>query len=358
MNDVTDLSPRRVKSLLARRSPLADPAAQLQMLDALELEGGDFEAALRGAGRDGLYAGPLRVFQINLGKLCNMTCRHCHVDSGPDRVRENMDAATADACIEAIRAARPETVDLTGGAPELNPHFRRIVDAAVDVGCHVIDRCNLTVLLLKKHADLPAWLAERGVEVVASLPHPRQKRTDAQRGDGTHGKSIKAIRRLNAMGYGHGDPDRRLTLMHNPSGAFLPGGQAAMERDWKRRLQRSHGVTFDRLIALNNIPISRFLEWLDESGNLQGYMETLVDAFNPGAVQGLMCRDTVSVGWDGRLYDCDFNQMLELSPNVARPNVRDFDAETWASRRIVTRRHCFGCTAGAGSSCGGSTAED
>ena len=355
MNQPTDLSPQAVRSLLARRSPLADPATQLALLEALDLPDGDFEERLRQAGWDGLYAGRLGVFQINLGKLCNMTCAHCHVDAGPDRTAENMDAETADACIDAIARTRPHTVDLTGGAPELNPHFRRIVQASVDLGCHVIDRCNLSVLLLGRNRDLPAWLAERGVEVVASLPHPRQRRTDAQRGDGAHRKSIEAIRRLNAVGYGQGDPDRVLTLMHNPAGAFLPGGHASMEADWKRRLDRDYGVSFDRLIALNNMPIARFLEWLEGSDNLQPYMERLVSAFNPGAVAGLMCRDTVSVGWDGRLYDCDFNQMLDLAPAVERPHVRDFDPAAWSARRVVTRRHCFGCTACAGSSCAGAT---
>lgn len=351
-----DASPRRVRSLQARRTGLADPAAQLELLGDLDLPDGDFEAALQRAGRPGLHAATLRVFQINLGKLCNMSCRHCHVDAGPDRTVENMDGDTVDACIAAIEAARPTTVDLTGGAPELNPHFRRLVDACTDLGVGVIDRSNLSVLLLKKQADLPRFLADRGVEVVASLPHPRRMRTDAQRGAGAHKRSIEGLRLLNGVGYGQGDPDRVLTLMHNPSGAFMPAGHGSMEREWKQMLQRDHGVQFDRLIALTNMPISRYLEWLDESHNLLPYMKRLVDAFNPATIDGLMCRDTVSVGWDGRLYDCDFNQMLALTPNVERPHVSAFSRETWVRRRVVTDRHCFGCTAGAGSSCGGATA--
>jgi radical SAM/Cys-rich protein len=350
-----DVSPRKVRSLLARRTPLADPAEQLRVLGEVTLEGGDFEEALRQTGREGLHAAKLRVFQINLGKLCNMTCRHCHVDAGPDRTTENMDAETVDACIEAIERSRPEVVDLTGGAPELNPHFRRLVDACVALDVDVIDRCNLSVLLLRREHDLAEFLAERGVEVVASLPHPRRSRTDAQRGDGAWRRSIEGLKRLNAVGYGQGDPERTLTLMHNPSGAFLPSGQASMEREWKDILLRDHGIRFDRLIALNNMPIARYLEWLQESGNLQPYMERLVGAFNPGTIDGLMCRDTVSVGWDGRLYDCDFNQMLALAPEVEHPHVRDFARGEWVGRRIVTERHCFGCTAGAGSSCAGAT---
>lgn len=343
------------KSLLSRRTPLADPAVQLARLDAVELPGGDFAQALRGAGFDGLRTRPVEIFQINIGKLCNMTCRHCHVDAGPDRWSETMDRETVDACLAALDRTSAHTVDITGGAPELNPHFRYLVDECVRRGKHVIDRCNLTVLLLPRCADLPAWLAERGVEVVASLPHNRRANTDAQRGDGTFEKSIAAMKLLNAHGYGSGDPRRRLTLMHNPAGAFLPGDQAAMERDWKAALQRDHGVRFDRLIALNNMPISRFLEWLEGSGNLAPYLGKLVGAFNPGAVDGLMCLNTLSVGWDGRVYDCDFNQMLAMPADMERPHVRDYRPAAHDGRQVKTARHCFGCTAGAGSSCGGAT---
>jgi len=346
--------PRAAASLRSRGASLAAPAEQLARLDALPLAR-EFDEAVATVLPDGLRPGPVEILQINVGRLCNMTCRHCHVDAGPDRVAENMDRATIDACIAAIDATGATTVDITGGAPELNPHFRHLVDACVARGVHVIDRCNLTVLLLPKNADLPAFLADRGVEVVCSLPHHRKPNTDAQRGDGTFDRSIAALKLLNGVGYGQGDPRRRLTLMHNPAGAFLPGGQASMEREWKASLQRHHGVTFDRLIALNNMPIARFLDWLVATDNLHGYMDTLVAGFNSAAVGGLMCRNTLSVAWDGALYDCDFNQMLELDADVPRPNIRDLDPSALASRRIVTRRHCFGCTAGAGSSCGGAT---
>ena len=357
-------SPRRTTSLLSRRSPLAPAAEQLRALDAVELSSPDGEAAtfdrtLAARGLAPLRAGPVEIFQINVGKLCNMACRHCHVDAGPDRKDAMMSDQTVDEVIAAMARSGAHTVDITGGAPELHPRFRDLVLAARDQGMHVIDRCNLTILQVRKFADLPAWLAEQEVEIVASLPHYRQLNTDRQRGDGTYASSIEALRQLNAVGYGQGDPRRILTLMSNPAGAFLGGNQGLLEREWKEGLRRAHGVSFDRLFVLNNMPIARFLEWLLETGNLRGYMQKVLDAFNPAAVAGLMCNNTLSIGWDGRLYDCDFNQMLDLDaiPTTrAAGHVRDFDREVYANRPIVTGRHCFGCTAGAGSSCGGSTA--
>jgi len=351
--------PKGVKSLQTRGSSLAAPEVQLRVLDALPLAQGNFDAALAACGRSDLRPAPLEILQINVGRLCNMTCRHCHVDAGPDRVAENMNREIIDLCLAALDKASAHTVDITGGAPELNPHFRYLVDQCVSRGKHVIDRCNLTVLLLPRFADLPVWFAERGVEVVCSLPHCRKRNTDSQRGDGTFAKSILALRLLNAAGYGQGDPRRRLTVMVNPTGAFQAAPQAVLEREWKADLSRNHGITFDRLITLNNMPISRFLEWLLESGNLQAYMEQLTNSFNPAAVAGLMCRNTLSVSWDGTLHDCDFNQMLNIpvaTLDGRRPHIRDFDSGLLEARRIQTRRHCFGCTAGAGSSCGGATA--
>jgi radical SAM/Cys-rich protein len=338
-------------SLLKRRSPLATPQYEIDTLNAINLPS-DFAATLADHGWEKFSPAPLEIFQINVGKLCNMTCRHCHVDAGPDR-KEIMDLETVNACLHALDQTTAHTVDLTGGAPELNPHFRYLVEECVKRGKHVIDRCNLTVLLLPTLQDLPQWLADRDVEVVCSLPHYRKLNTDTQRGEGTFEKSIEALRRLNAVGYGQGDPRRRLTLMSNPVGAFLAGNQGKMQQEWQAGLRKNHGVSFDRLIALNNMPISRFLEWLEQSGNLQGYMERLVNAFNPGTIEGVMCRNTLSVSWDGRLFDCDFNQMLDLEIQTPRPHVRDFDPMALAQRSIAVGRHCFGCTAGAGSSCGG-----
>ncbi|MEE2787454.1 MAG: arsenosugar biosynthesis radical SAM (seleno)protein ArsS [Myxococcota bacterium] len=354
----SDGRPRRTQSLSARRSPLVSPTAQLESLSEAA-PNHRFETRLATAGFEaGLTPTTLDIFQINLGKLCNMTCQHCHVDAGPDRVIENMDEETVEACLRALDLTDAHTVDITGGAPELNPHFRRLVDECVQRGKHVIDRCNLTVLLLPRHRDLPQWLADRGVEIVCSLPHYRARNTDAQRGDGTYEKSIKALKRLNEVGYGQGDPSRILTLMSNPSGAFLAGDQGRLEAEWKNALSRNHGISFDRLFCLNNMPISRFLEWLLAKGQLSAYMERLTSAFNPATVQGLMCRNTLSVSWDGRLFDCDFNQMLDLElGDGVEPigTIHNFDFQRIQARRIRIDRHCFGCTAGAGSSCGGAT---
>ncbi len=350
-------TPRATLSLARREAPLASTARQLEMLAAVSLsrEGRRVEF-------DG-YAGPrlrparLEIFQVNLGKLCNMTCRHCHVDAGPDRTDAMMADAVVDQVIAAIGASSAHTVDITGGAPELHPRFRDVVEAAARGGKHVMDRCNLTVLLLPRNAGLVDWLAERGVEIVASLPHYRKPNTDAQRGAGVYERSIRALRLLNAAGYGKGDPRRRLTVVSNPAGAFLGASQATLEKEWKQALARDAGVTFDRLFVLNNMPISRFLEWLEATGNLVAYMERLVNAYNPAAVDGVMCRNTLSVGWNGRLYDCDFNQMLDLELDLPQgPDIATFREEDWLRRKIVTARHCFGCTAGAGSSCGGQTA--
>jgi radical SAM/Cys-rich protein len=306
-----------------------------------------------------LHPEQLEIFQINVGKLCNMTCRHCHVDSGPDRVEENMDRATVDACLRAIDRSGAHTVDLTGGAPELNPHFEYLVDACVERGLHVMDRCNLTILTTRPYQHLPEWFAERGVEIVCSLPHYRKLNTDAQRGKGTYEKSLQALRRLNEAGYGHGDPRLKLTLVTNPVGAYLAGNQASLEREWKEALARNHDVYFDQLLALNNMPMSRYLEWLEEKGLVEEYLAKLVNAFNPATIAGLMCRNTLSVAWDGTLYDCDFNQQLGMTmdlPDGHRPHVSDFDLEAWQQHVIRTERHCYGCTAGAGSGCGGAIA--
>lgn len=351
--------PKPTTSLQRRHAPLAATQHQLRTLESVDLASaphqGNFASTLAAHDWPCLQPAKLEIFQINVGKLCNMACRHCHVDAGPDR-REIMDRDTIEACLRALDQTEAHTVDITGGAPELNPHFRFLVEECVARGKHVIDRCNLTVLLLPTLQDLPEWLAERGVEVVCSLPHYRQRNTDAQRGDGTFEKSIAVLKRLNAAGYGQGDPHRQLTLMSNPVGAFLASGQTKLEQEWKLGLQKHQGVTFDRLITLNNMPISRYLEWLEQSGNLQRYMEVLANAFNPTTIAGLMCRNTLSIAWDGRLFDCDFNQMLDLEirlPQAQRPHVRDLNPDLLAQRQIVTARHCFGCTAGAGSSCGG-----
>jgi radical SAM/Cys-rich protein len=316
-----------------------------------------FDDVLARHGRPPLEAGAVEVLQVNLGKLCNQACGHCHVDAGPDR-REVMSRETAEQVIELLRRhpAIP-TLDVTGGAPELNPQFRFLVEQARALGRRVIDRCNLSVLLLPSQQDLVAFLADHGVEVTASLPSFRPAGTDAQRGAGVFAKSLEALRLLNAAGYGSAG-GLVLNLVHNPIGAYLPGDQASLERDYRRELEARHGIVFDRLYTLTNMPISRFLEHLERTDNLGRYMELLVASFNPRAADGVMCRSYLSVGWDGTLYDCDFNQMLELRANHGAPQTLAalLAAARPLSRRIVTGRHCFGCTAGAGSSCGGAVA--
>ena len=358
--------PQTITSLHYRRSPLAEPDEQFAALNAASIEvgptgTGNFRADIGAHGWTTLRPTKLEIFQINLGKLCNMTCRHCHVDAGPDRTEENMDRKTVDACLQAIDLSGAHTVDLTGGEPELNPHFEYLVDQCIERGIRVIVRCNLTILMTRRFSYLPEWFAERGVEVVCSLPHYRQLGTDAQRGVGTYQKSIDALRKLNDVGYGQGDPLLQLTVVTNPTGAFLAGNQGSLEMEWKEALSKNHGITFDRLLTLNNMPISRYLEWLLEKGTLEAYLNRLVNAFNPSIVAGLMCRNTLSVGWDGLLYDCDFNQQLDMEMNLeskGRAHVADFDLKEWTGHVIRTDRHCYGCTAGAGSSCGGAIAAE
>lgn len=344
-------------SLAARGVAIADPLVQIGRLHEVPLAR-EFEDALAGCGLAPLRPTHIDILQVNVGRLCNMSCRHCHVDAGPDR-REAMSRQTFEACLAALRRSDIPTVDVTGGAPELNPHFRWFVREVRALGRHVIDRCNLTILEVPSQHDLARFLADHQVEVVASLPHYRQPLTDTQRGGGVFERSISALKRLNALGYGDGRSGLVLNLVTNPVGAFLPGSQASLEREWKRELARLHGVRFDGLYTITNMPISRYLEWLVETGNLDAYMERLVSAFNPAAARGVMCRNTISVAWDGRLHDCDFNQMLDMGLEPSAPaHVKDFDLRALARRRILTGRHCFGCTAGAGSSCGGATAED
>jgi radical SAM/Cys-rich protein len=341
-------------TLVNSRHPLADTAAQRATLAALPLAR-TFEEAIAAAGRDPLRTTATQVLQVNVGKRCNQACHHCHVDAGPDRT-EVMTPEVVDACLRFLESSDIPTVDITGGAPELHPLFRDIVRRARAAGRHVMDRCNLTITRLPNYADLPDFLAEHRVEVIASLPSFSERQTNAQRGDGVFADSIAALRRFNELGYGIDRSGLLLHLVTNPVGAFLPGSQAALEADWKRELHRRYGVTFNRLFTITNMPISRFLQFLIDSGNLQAYMDRLGAAFNPASIDGLMCRSTLSVGWDGRLYDCDFNQMLDLGVASDVPQtIFDATPQSLASRRIVVGPHCFGCTAGAGSSCGGAT---
>jgi radical SAM/Cys-rich protein len=299
----------------------------------------------------------MEVFQINMGKMCNQTCRHCHVDAGPDR-KEIMSRKTMQLCLQVLKNTEIKTVDLTGGAPELNPDFRWFVEELKKLGKHVIVRCNLTIILAnKRFNDLPEFFKKHQVEVVSSLPSFTQDRTDRQRGDGVFDDSVKALHMLNSVGYGKEGSGLILNLVYNPAGAFLPPSQIALEKEYKKELFSRYGIVFNQLFAITNMPISRYLDYLLTSGNYEKYMDKLIAAFNPEAVKNLMCRNTLSVGWDGYLYDCDFNQMLDLK--VSTPNsqhISDFDFDRLKNRNIVVKQHCFGCTAGEGSSCGGSLA--
>ncbi|MBP6669494.1 MAG: arsenosugar biosynthesis radical SAM protein ArsS [Gemmatimonadales bacterium] len=339
-------------TLQKQQHPLAAGAAQLARLHAVRLER-SFPRALDGAGLWPLQPTGIDILQVNVGKKCNQTCRHCHVDAGPDRT-EMMPDDVLEACLAVLRDHPIPTLDITGGAPELHPAFRRLVTTARGLGRRVIDRCNLTITRLPNYRYLPAFLAEHQVEIVASLPYHQARQTDTQRGDGVFEESIAALQELNALGYGQPGTGLVLNLVTNPVGAFLPPAQAAAEREWRERLGRQHGVVFTRLFTITNMPVSRFLEHLDERQQTEAYLARLAQAFNPAAAAGVMCRTTLSVGWDGRLYDCDFNQQLDLPVESRVPRtIFEFEAAALAGRRVAVAPHCFGCTAGGGSSCGG-----
>lgn len=295
---------------------------------------------------------PPTTLQVNIGKLCNLACHHCHVEAGPTRT-ENMTRDVLAQLLELLaKSPSIHTVDITGGAPELNPHFRWFVSALRVRGYHVIDRCNLTVLFEPDQHDTAAFLAEHNVEVVASLPCYSELNVDKQRGKGSFSKSIQGLRLLNDLGYGR-DSAKRLNLVYNPIGAHLPPPQASLENDYRDRLKHDFDIEFNTLLTITNIVIKRFEHQLQRDGQLADYQQLLVDSFNPQAAANIMCRDIVSVSWEGKLYDCDFNQMLEL-PVASRQTVFDIDNfEQLADAPIQTRNHCYACTAGAGSSCSG-----
>jgi radical SAM/Cys-rich protein len=297
----------------------------------------------------------LDALQVNLGYRCNQSCLHCHVNAGPNRT-EMMDAETAALVLQVLRARRPQTLDLTGGAPELSPHFRDLVSGARALGVRVIDRCNLTILSEPGQENLAEFLAASGVEVTASLPCYSPANVDRQRGDGVFERSIAALRRLNALGYGEDEGALILNLVYNPQGPSLPPPQAALEADYKRELMTHFGIRFNRLFALANMPIQRFGSTLVSKGSFHSYMQLLRAAHHDDNLDTVMCRSLISVGWQGDLYDCDFNQMLGLPARLngsARPHLRDLLHHDGEGEAIRTANHCYGCTAGQGSSCGG-----
>lgn len=298
----------------------------------------------------------LEILQVNLGYLCNLSCTHCHVNAGPKRT-ELMDAETVDTVIEVMKHLDVQILDLTGGAPEMNPEFRRLVRAGKALGVTVIDRCNLTVLNEPGYEDLAEFLAAEKVKVVASLPCYSQKNVDSQRGKGVFDGSIIGLKKLNALGYGRPDSGLELDLVYNPGGAFLPPPQDALERDYKAQLWDNFGIEFNGLLTITNMPISRFGAVLLAQGEFEQYMTLLRDNYATKNLQGVMCRNTVSVDWQGNLYDCDFNQMLDIPmtfpDNARNGHIRELLTHKLENNGIAVADHCFGCTAGQGSSCGG-----
>ena len=346
----------RNKSMKALGEALADANAQLRIINDNESGFPDFDEKYEIVGEGPLHAGNLEIFQINLGKMCNQVCKHCHVDAGPDR-KEIMTKETMLLCLDVLAQTDIPTVDLTGGAPELNPHFKWFVEEIKKLDRHVIVRSNLTILEANGYENYAEFLANHKCEIISSLPYYRASMTDRQRGEGVFEKSISAIKKLNSLGYGRDGSGLIFNLVYNPLGAFLPPSQEGLEKDYKRELLSSHGIVFNNLYTITNMPISRFLDYLIYSGNYKSYMQKLVDSFNPDAAANVMCKFTISVGWDGQLFDCDFNQMLGLNMNHGAPShIKDFNLSSIENRRIVTGQHCYGCTAGAGSSCGGATA--
>ena len=346
-----------LKSLKKRENELANAQRQLEILSNGIFQNGElpkFSTQLEAQNQFPLRPKTLEILQINVGYMCNQVCAHCHVDAGPDR-KEIMIRETMQLCLDVIKQTGAHTLDLTGGAPEMNPDFRWFVEEATKVGIkEVIVRSNLTIITAnKKYHDLPEFFKKHKVHIISSMPHWTEGKTDKQRGDGVFNASIKALKMLNAVGYGMPESELKLDLVYNPSGAFLPGNQTALEADFKKALLSNFEIQFHNLFSITNLPISRFLDYLIASENYEDYMYNLVEAFNPAAVNNVMCTNTLSVSWDGWLYDCDFNQMLELKVDSPVQHIRDFNKELLNKRTICISQHCYGCTAGAGSSCQG-----
>ncbi len=352
-----------IKSLKAQHNILADANNQIDILEHGS-EGSlftivPFQQKLEEIGLYPLKPSRVEIFQVNVGKMCNQVCKHCHVDAGPDR-KEIMTRETMQQCIDAVsRNPGLKVVDLTGGAPEMNPDFRWFVEEIKKTNpqVHIIVRCNLTIIRAnKKYYDLPEFYRMHNIEVVSSLPFYTRERTDRQRGDGVFEDSIEALQMLNKAGYGLEGSGLILNLVYNPAGAFLPPSQASLETEFKQSLLKDFNIHFNQLFAITNLPVSRYLDYLLQTGNYEKYMEKLIMAFNPVAAANVMCRNTISIGWDGGLYDCDFNQMLELKVSTPGKHISTFSIEELNGRDIVVNQHCYGCTAGMGSSCGGAVA--
>lgn len=350
----------KIKSLKSRQDSLAQTEKQLEILNGGIFEDGTlptFKEKLKNSNIQQVRPKGLEILQINVGYMCNQVCSHCHVDAGPDR-KEIMTQETMEQILQVLRNSKINTVDLTGGAPEMHPQFRWFVEEIRKTEVEeIIVRSNLTIILAnKKYNDLPEFFAEYKIHVISSLPFYKRNKTDRQRGDGVFDSSIKALQMLNAVGFGLPNSELQLDLVYNPSGAFLPGDQKALELDFKKALDEDFNIKFNLLFTITNLPISRFLDYLIASENYEEYMHALVDAFNPSAVGGVMCTNTISVSWEGFLFDCDFNQMLDLKVDSTIAHISEFNSTALDGRNIRLSQHCYGCTAGAGSSCQGSIA--
>ena len=340
-----------MKSLKAQNHYLSQTNYQLNELD--KATGVSFSDKIFDAGLNQISPNSIDVLQINLGKMCNQVCKHCHVDAGPDR-KEIMTKEIMTKCIEVVSKNAFKTVDLTGGAPEMNPHFRWFVEELSRHKLHIIVRCNLTIIVAnKKYNDLPNFFKKHGVEVVSSLPHFSSARTNSQRGNSVFEKSIKALKMLNDVGYGKDGSGQILNLVYNPTGAILPSNQEMMEKQYKKELKQKFNIDFNHLFMITNMPISRFLDFLLKMGYLKEYMQRLIESFNPLSIGSLMCRDMISVSWDGYLFDCDFNQMLDMKVKSESNHINSYNSNKLKSRKIQIDNHCYGCTSGSGSSCGG-----
>tara|TARA_B110000259_G_scaffold540_1_gene768 strand:- start:341 stop:1396 length:1056 start_codon:yes stop_codon:yes gene_type:complete len=350
----------KIKSLKSRQDSLAQTEKQLEILNGGIFEDGTlptFKEKVKNSNIQQVRPKGLEILQINVGYMCNQVCSHCHVDAGPDR-KEIMTQETMEQILQVLRNSKINTVDLTGGAPEMHPQFRWFVEEIRKTEVEeIIVRSNLTIILAnKKYNDLPEFFSEHKIHVISSLPFYKRNKTDRQRGDGVFDSSIKALQMLNAVGFGLPNSELQLDLVYNPSGAFLPGDQKALELDFKKALDEDFNIKFNLLFTITNLPISRFLDYLIASENYEEYMHALVDAFNPSAVGNVMCTNTISVSWEGFLFDCDFNQMLDLKVDSTIAHISEFNSTVLDDRNIRLSQHCYGCTAGAGSSCQGSIA--
>ena len=350
----------KIKSLKSRQDSLAQTEKQLEILSGGIFKDGSlptFKEKVKASNLEAVRPIALEILQINVGYMCNQVCAHCHVDAGPDR-KEIMTHETMEQILAVLQDNKIKTVDLTGGAPEMHPEFRWFVEEIRKTSVEeIIVRSNLTIILAnKKYHDLPEFFAKHKVHVISSLPFYKRGKTDKQRGDGVFDASIKALQMLNKAGFGIPNGSLELDLVYNPSGAFLPGDQKALELDFKKALKEDFDIEFNQLFSITNLPISRFLDYLLASENYEEYMYSLVEAFNPMAVENVMCTNTISISWEGFLFDCDFNQMLGLKVDASATHISEFNTDILSDRNIRLSQHCYGCTAGAGSSCQGSIA--